>query len=92
MTTYPLSEAATVYGAKALNDAKSQVIGRGTLEECVDIAAGLSPDLQDTVFIEMDNLELKFGTQEIGELRHFLQEESPGLSNREIIQIKISEP
>lgn len=92
MTTYPLSETATVYGVKTLNDATSEVLGRGTLEECLDIVLGLSSDRRESVSIEMDDIELKFGPQEIGEILQFLREESAGLSNNEIGQIKSTDP
>lgn len=65
MTTYPLSEPATIYSVDASGDATSDVLGQGTLEDCVAIA---------------------------GELLHFLREESAGLSNNEIIEIKSSDP
>lgn len=92
MTTYPLSEAATVYRVKALSDATSEVLGRGTLEECANIVSGLPSDGRQSVFIKMDDLGLKFGPPEIAELLRFLREESPGLSNNEIVQIKSSGP
>lgn len=88
MTTYPLSEAATIYAVKAPDDAAATVVGQGTLEECADIVSGLASDSQKAVSIEMDNLDLKFGSQEIAELLRFLREEDGGLSNNEIAQIK----
>jgi len=87
MTTYPLSEPATILATEGSDDATSDVIGRGTLEDCADIVAGLSLDRQRSLSIQMDNLELTFGPQEVGELLQFLREESAGLSNNEIADI-----
>lgn len=88
MTTYPLSEPATIYAAEPSEDGALEVLAQGTLEECADIVASLSSDRQRSVSIQMDELELKFGPQEIGELLRFLRDESAGLSNNEIADIK----
>ncbi|PZO75944.1 MAG: hypothetical protein DI640_03985 [Sphingomonas taxi] len=90
MTTYPLSEPATIYAVEACGDATSDVVGRGTLEACMDIVASLPADRQSSVSIRMDALDLKFGPQEIGELQEFLREETAGLSNGDITAIKTS--
>ena len=90
MTTYPLSEPATIYAVEVCDDATSDVVGRGTLEACMDIVAGLSSDRQRSICIRMDALDLKFGPQEIGELQEFLREETAGLSNGDITEIKTS--
>jgi hypothetical protein len=91
MTTYPLSEMATIYAAEGTDGATSNVVGTGTLEECADIVADLPSDRQKSLSIEMNDLDLKFGSQEIDELLQFLREESAGLSNAEITEIKLSE-
>jgi len=88
MTTYPLSEPATIYGGDVSDGAKPEVIGRGTLEACAEIVAGLSSDEQKSVSIRMDDLDLAFGPDEVGELLGFLRGESDGLSNTEIAEIK----
>ncbi len=90
MTTYPLSEPATIYAVEVCDDATSDVVGRGTLEACMDIVAGLSSDRQRSICIRMDALDLQFGPQEIGELQEFLREETAGLSNGDITEIKTS--
>jgi hypothetical protein len=92
MTTYPLSEPATIYSVDVSGDVTSDVLGRGTLEDCTEIVAGLSADKQNAVSIQMDGLGLKFGPEEIGELLRFLHEEGAGLSNNEIAEIKSTEP
>jgi hypothetical protein len=92
MTTYPLSEPATIYSVDASGDVTSDVLGQGTLENCVDIIGGLSADSQKAVFIQMDGLDLRFGPREVGELLRFLREEGTGLSNNEITDIKSTEP
>lgn len=90
MTTYPLSEPATIYAVEVCDDTMSDVVGRGTLEACMDIVASLPSDRQKSVSIRMDALDLKFGPQEIGELQEFLREETAGLSNGDITEIKTS--
>ena len=91
MTTYPLSEPATIYSVDASGDVTSDALGQGTLEDCVEIIAGLSTDRQKAISIRMDGLALTFGPKEFGELLHFLHEEDAGLSNNEIIDIKSTE-
>ncbi|UYY58623.1 hypothetical protein [Sphingomonas sp. S2-65] len=91
MTTYPLSEPATIYAAEGDGGSDPSVVGKGTLAECADTVAGLAPDKQKTISIQMDALDLRFDPQEVGELLRFLDEESAGLSNNEIAEIKTSE-
>lgn len=91
MTTYPLSEPATIYVVDASGDVTSDVLGQGTLEDCVDIIADLSAAEQKAVFIQMEGLTLQFGPEEVGELLRFLHEEGQGLSNKEITDIKSTE-
>jgi len=88
MTTYPLSEPASIVAAAASNDADPADIERGTLEECVAIVATLSPDRQRAIAIRMDNLDLEFGPDEISELLQYLGAEKPGLSDTQIAGIK----
>ena len=88
MTTYPLSEPASIVAAAASNDADMADIGRGTLEECVAIVAAQSADRQRSISIQMDNLDLEFGPDEIGELLQYLGSEKPGLSDTQIADIK----
>ncbi|MCK8455145.1 hypothetical protein [Sphingomonas faeni] len=88
MTTYPLSEPATIYSVDASGEVTSDVLGRGTLEDCADIVAGLSADRRKAISIRMDSLDLQFGSEEVVELLRFLHEEGPGLSNGEITEIK----
>ncbi|WP_121119949.1 hypothetical protein [Croceibacterium ferulae] len=92
MTTYPLSEPATIYAAGGSDNATSVKVGQGKLEECVDIVASMSSDEQKLISIHMDDIDLKFGPQEVDELLTYLREESSGLSNKEISEIKSSEP
>lgn len=89
MTTYPLSEPATIYAVGGKGDASSDAVGQGTLEECAYIVADLAPDKKRAVSIKMDDLDLRFGPEQVSELLRFLREESPGLSNTEIAEIKI---
>lgn len=88
MTTYPLSEPATIYAAEGPANATSVKVGQGKLEECVDIVANMSSDEQEIVYIQMDDMELKFGPKDIGELLTYLREESSGLTNKEISDIE----
>jgi len=43
------------------------------------------------VSIQMDAIDLRFGPKEIGDLLRFLREETPGLSNTEIAEVKTAE-
>ncbi len=88
MTTYPLSEPASIVPVAASNDDGPTEFGRGTLEECVAIVAAQSADRQRAMSIRMDNLDLEFGPDEIGELLQYLGAEKPGLSDTQIADIK----
>ncbi len=92
MTTYPLSEPATIHATEGADDAMSDVLGRGSLEDCAYIVAGLPSDRQKVVSIRMDALDIKFEAQEIAELLQFLRAEGGGLSNNEITEIKSTDP
>jgi hypothetical protein len=92
MTTYPLSEPATIYSVDTSGDMTSEVLGRGTLENCTAIVVGLSADQRKAISIKMDGLSLQFGPREVDELLRFLREEAAGLSNNEITEIKSTEP
>jgi hypothetical protein len=89
MTTYPLSEPATIYADG--NDAKdARVLGRGTLSECADLIAEFPEEKRTAVRIQMDAMDIQFDSTEVDELLQFLRDESSGLSNKDIE--KISEP
>jgi hypothetical protein len=83
MTTYPLSEAATIYAG----DGRADVLGKGALNECVDVVRRLPDEKRASITIKMDDLDLTYGPAEIGELVEFLNDEDEGLSNKEIIGI-----
>ncbi|MBB5712647.1 hypothetical protein [Sphingomonas xinjiangensis] len=91
MTTYPLSEPATIYAAGGDDGATADVVGQGTLTECADIVADMSLDKQKSTSIQMDKLDLRFEPQEVAELLSFLREEGVGLSNNEIADIRSPE-
>ena len=82
MTTYPLSEPATIYAEDG-----NAVLGKGTLAECADIVRGMSDDDRSTATIKMDDLELTYGRADIDELVRFLDHEDEGLSNKDIADI-----
>jgi hypothetical protein len=88
MTTYPLSEPATIFPLEAGADAVSQAIGRGTLEECAGIVGDLPVDERQSITIQMDDMDLRFGPEEIEGLLRFLHNEEPGLTDKEIANIK----
>ncbi|WP_028966327.1 hypothetical protein [Sphingomonas phyllosphaerae] len=83
MTTYPLSEPATIYG----DEGGAEVLGKGTLAECADIVRGLSDEARSSAAIKMDDLPLTYGPAEVSELVHFLRNEDEGLSDRDIADI-----
>lgn len=83
MTTYPLSEPATIYA----DEGGADVLGTGTLAECADIVRGLSEQDRSSAAIKMDDLALTYGPAEVSELMQFLQNEDEGLSNKDIADI-----
>jgi hypothetical protein len=87
MTTYPLSELATIYVATGDDAELGEVVGRGTLAECAEIVQGYGSQQRSAARIEMDELDLRFGPREIEELLLFLRDESAGLTNQEISAI-----
>ncbi|MBB5712936.1 hypothetical protein [Sphingomonas xinjiangensis] len=86
MTTYPLSEPATIYASEE-DGTERKVVGQGTLEACAEIVERLPAQGRTSACIEMDELDLKFGPDEVDELSRFLREEGAGLSNRDISAI-----
>ncbi len=83
MTTYPLSEPATIYASEGDAD----VLGQGTLAECSDIVQGLPDKDRSSATITMDDLDLSYGPAEVDELVQFLRSEGEGLSNKDIADI-----
>jgi hypothetical protein len=88
MTTYPLSEPATILPLEAGKNAASQAIGRGTLEECAGIVGDLPMDERQSVAIQMDDMDLRFDHKDVVGLLRFLHNEGPGLTDKEIANIK----
>lgn len=82
MTTYPMSEPATIRAGGA-----SDVLGTGTLADCADQIESLSPEARKSARIVMDDIDLEFGPEEIDALMKFLREEGTGLSDQEISEI-----
>lgn len=73
MTTYPLSEPATIYRTDKSGEERKSV-ARGSFD-CADILAGWSSEDRVTVEIEVDDMALRYGSDEIEELLQFLREE-----------------
>ncbi|MBD8680067.1 hypothetical protein [Sphingomonas sp. CFBP 13720] len=91
MTTYPLSEPATIHAIDENGEVTGDVVGQGALEACADLVAGLPSGRQESVCIRMDAIDLAFGPTEIRDLIKFLREEDTGLSNSEIAEIRTSD-
>lgn len=87
MTTYPLSEPATIHLSDGAAGGES-VNGQGTLAECADVVAAMSADMRKRVSIHMDDLGLRFDADEVAELIRFLDDESAGLSNNDIAEVR----
>jgi hypothetical protein len=78
MTTYPLSEPATIYRSTKFGSADNrtgEVVGRGTLSDCAEILEGWSPADRASVLVEMTDQDLRYNSEEIEELLKFLREE-----------------
>lgn len=81
MTTYPLSEPATIYrnaGQKELSGATREVVARDSLSDCAEILEGWSETDRALVEVEIDDMSLRYGPNEIEELLTFLREEDNG--------------
>lgn len=90
MTTYPLSEQAAIRrtgkgGNASRND---EVVGRGSLEHCADIVEAMPAEERSSLRIDVDDIELHDGSEEIEELLIYLRDESAGLSNKEVSEIE----
>lgn len=87
MTTYPLSEAATIYASDDGEDAAPRRLCGGSLAECATFAQGLSANERSSALIKMDDLDLSYGFGEVAELLKFLRDEREGLSSKDIADI-----
>ena len=90
MTTYPLSEPATILRA-AEGDKTSkgadEVIGQGSLADCAEICENLSAAERSSLRIDMNDMDLSYGPEEIEQMLLYLRNEEAGLSNKEISEI-----
>ena len=78
MTTYPLSEPATIYRTSDRTEADggvSEVVARGSLSDCAEILEGWSETDRADVEIEIQDMSLRYGPSEIEELLTFLRDE-----------------
>ena len=76
MTTYPLSEPATIYRTADQDEgAARDVVARGSLSDCAEILEDWSRTDRASVEIEIDDMSLRYGPDEIEELLTFLREE-----------------
>ena len=81
MTTYPLSEPSTIYRAAAPTEGSVQshdVVARGSLADCADILEGISAEDRATMRVDVDDMSLSYGPDEINELLDFLRAEAAG--------------
>ena len=78
MTTYPLSEPATIYRKAGHDgpDTERAIVARGSLSDCAEILEDWSEADRAAVEIEIDDMSLRYGPQEIEELLAFLREEA----------------
>lgn len=90
MTTYALSEPATIRrivdgsgGAKQAGE----VVARGSLADCADILQDWPAAERSSVQIDVDDMDLCYGPEDIEGLLTFLREESAGLSDQAIAKI-----
>jgi hypothetical protein len=90
MTTYPLSEPATIRRTARDGNALSQtdeVVGHGSLARCADLLQKLSTEERSSLRIDVDDMKLRYGAEEIEELLIYLRDESGGLSDRQISKL-----
>lgn len=77
-------------GGKA-SSRNDEVVGRGSLEDCADIVGALPVEERSSLRIGVNDMELHYGSEEIGELLIYLSDESAGSSNKEISEIEDSD-
>lgn len=88
MTTYPLSEPATI--RRTQSDEKhsnDEVVGQGSLADCAEMLEKLSADERSPLRVDVDDMELSYGSEEVEQLLQHLRDESAGLSDKEIAEI-----
>ena len=81
MTTYPLSEPATIYRIAVSDAGRRQgrdIVARGSLSDCAETLENWSADDRRSVAIEIDDMSLDYGPEEIEELLEFLRQEEKG--------------
>ena len=91
MTTYPLSEPATIRRTAKSGKASNRtddVVAQGSLADCADVLEALSAEERSALRVEIDDMALRYGPEEIEELLIYLREESVGLSNGDISELK----
>jgi len=82
MTTYPLSEPATIYRkANQAEDAARDIVARGSLSDCAEFLDSWSETDRVFIDIEIDDMALRYGPKEIEDLLAFLREEASDTSN-----------
>lgn len=82
MTTYPLSEPATIYRkANQTGDAVRDIVARGSLSDCAEFLYSWSETDRVFIDIEIDDMALLYGPNEIEELLAFLREEASDKSS-----------
>ena len=75
MTTYPLSEAATIYRLTNASSDTQEVVARGTLSECAELLEGWSTAERASSEIAVDQMNLRYGSEDVEELLEFLRRE-----------------
>jgi hypothetical protein len=78
MTTYPLSEPATIYRSAG----SGEIVSQGSLSDCAETLQGWSADDRATVRVAMDDMDLNYGSAEIEELLAFLRAEDADAADR----------
>lgn len=76
MTTYPLSEPATIYRKADHTQGETRdIVARGSLADCAEILEDWSESDRTAAEIDIDDMSLRYGPAEIEELLTFLREE-----------------
>jgi hypothetical protein len=82
VTTYPLSEPATIYRTADQTEGSARdVVARGSLSDCAEILEGWSRADRASVEIEIDDMSLRYGPDEVEELLTFLRKEHKSSPN-----------
>ncbi|MEG3089553.1 hypothetical protein [Sphingomonas sp. PB4P5] len=85
-----MSEPATVRRSADAGTAvreSDDIVARGSLADCAETLETWSAEERAAIQIDIDDMDIRYGPEEIDTLLSFLRDESAGLSNNDIAAI-----